>query len=50
LTGGARGCGMIGDMDTVSLPARPDTIAPDGSEVRVLVRMPRGLPVPRVWS
>jgi mannose-6-phosphate isomerase-like protein (cupin superfamily) len=29
-------------MDTVRLPGQPDAIAPDGSEVRVLVRGERG--------
>ncbi|HEX6787046.1 MAG TPA: hypothetical protein VF076_07595, partial [Acidimicrobiales bacterium] len=29
-------------MDAVRLPAEPDVIAPDGSDVRVLVRSERG--------
>lgn len=29
-------------FDTMNLPARPDTIAPDGSEVRILLGLDRG--------
>jgi mannose-6-phosphate isomerase-like protein (cupin superfamily) len=29
-------------FETMRLPARPDAAAPDGSDVRVLVRLPRG--------
>ncbi|HUK07112.1 MAG TPA: cupin domain-containing protein [Stellaceae bacterium] len=30
------------DFDTKQLPAQRDTIAPDGSEVRLLLELPRG--------
>jgi mannose-6-phosphate isomerase-like protein (cupin superfamily) len=29
-------------MDTMKLPAKPDYLAPDGSEIRLLVATPRG--------
>ncbi len=29
-------------FDTMQLPGRPDVIAPDGSDVRVLLRLGRG--------
>ena len=29
-------------FETKQLPARPDTVAPDGSDVRLLLRLPRG--------
>jgi mannose-6-phosphate isomerase-like protein (cupin superfamily) len=29
-------------FETMSLPRRPDAVAPDGSDVRVLLRLPRG--------
>lgn len=30
------------DFDTIRLPAAPDAVAPDGSDVRVLLRLERG--------
>ena len=30
------------DFDTMRLPAEPDAVAPDGSDVRVLLRLDRG--------
>lgn len=30
------------DFDTMRLPAKPDAVAPDGSDVRVLLRLARG--------
>ncbi len=30
------------NFDTMRLPAMPDAVAPDGSDVRVLIRMDRG--------
>ena len=30
------------DFDTMRLPAEPDAVAPDGSDVRVLLRLERG--------
>jgi hypothetical protein len=29
-------------MDTMKLPTKPDYLAPDGSEIRLLVATPRG--------
>ena len=33
---------MDQDFDTMQLPGAPDAVAPDGSDVRVLLRLGRG--------